>query len=641
MRQPYHITIIVSLVALLFGQPVSAAHNGVAHGAKHHSEGLSGHGASQVSTMETVVVTAERLDDYIKNHPQLVTILTRREIEQSNYLDLAEAIGTMPGIDVRQLEGSMRTRISIRGSAGSGNILVLFNGRPVNSSQYGSVELSSLPIETVTRVTVFKPPIPVWLGLGGTGGAINIETRQPGGGAASQPRQSGQVKINTGSYGMANFTVTYEGKHGDANIMFTGGGGHRDGKRPNSDKDNSHFSLHWDRRNETTTFLVNGRSFFSEHGVAGPTYNPTPDAVQRYAKGGLDFQIKGFTGESGDFSVKTYFDVTRLEDRSQNGELSTLETIKGGMKGEHVWTAEEGGWALRLGGLMENDMVDHTLSGDHERQHISLHSQLDKELDAVSLSVGLRGDYVSDFDLFPAFFSGVSRSLGRSTLLKVNGGYSVKVPTFGQLYQPSHGSIDQVRGNPDLREEEVWSYSINVEHSLSANRVFMASIFRSDHHDLIAYQRGADFITRPLNLDRAYRHGMELSLKYRITKGFDLDCSYILQRSRISETGKELSYAPRQKGTLSLKHTMPTWQTRCEATIRAASSQYSDVLNTPAEELAGRATVDLKISQPLELGDRSAELYVSIKNLLDNGFESHYGYPDDGLRGMVGLNMKF
>lgn len=57
--------------------------------------------------------------------------------------------------------------------------------------------------------------------------------------------------------------------------------------------------------------------------------------------------------------------------------------------------------------------------------------------------------------------------------------------------------------------------------------------------------------------------------------------------------------------------------------------------------LMGRDTVDLKISRPLKLGNRLAELFVSIKNLLDNDFESHYGYPDDGLRGLVGVNMTF
>lgn len=127
-----------------------------------------------------MVVTGQRLDDYIVDHPQLVTVLERGDIEAGNFLDLTEAIGSMPGVDVSQAGSTMQSRISIRCSSDSGAILVLVNGRPLNSSQYGSVELASQPIDTVRKVTVFKPPVPVWLGPGVTAGAINIETRKSG-----------------------------------------------------------------------------------------------------------------------------------------------------------------------------------------------------------------------------------------------------------------------------------------------------------------------------------------------------------------------------------------------------------------------------------------------------------------------------
>ncbi|MCI5211542.1 MAG: TonB-dependent receptor [Candidatus Electrothrix sp. ATG2] len=83
-------------------------------------------------------------------------------------------------------------------------------------------------------------------------------------------------------------------------------------------------------------------------------------------------------------------------------------------------------------------------------------SQLDREFAHFSLTAGLRADYVSDFDLFPAGSLGGSWAIAPATLLKLNSGYSVKIPSFGQLYQPSHGSMDHVRGNPDLGEEGVW-----------------------------------------------------------------------------------------------------------------------------------------------------------------------------------------
>ncbi|MDA3971853.1 MAG: hypothetical protein PF442_10940 [Desulfobulbaceae bacterium] len=89
MRQFYLIT--MAILALLFhGGPVSAGHE-----TNKTASHAGGHGEQTPVTMETIVVTGERLDEYIVNHPQLVTVLDQEAILQGNYLDLGEAIGSM------------------------------------------------------------------------------------------------------------------------------------------------------------------------------------------------------------------------------------------------------------------------------------------------------------------------------------------------------------------------------------------------------------------------------------------------------------------------------------------------------------------------------------------------------------------
>lgn len=625
-------TVYMGMAATMFfyPAPLPAGHGGLG--------GHGGHGVHQATELDTIVVIGQRLDEYISDHPQLVTVLGRSAIEDGNYLDLNEAIDSMPGVDVSQSGSTMQSRISIQGSSGSGSIQVLINGRPANSSQYGSMELAGLPIDTVRRVTVFKPPVPVWLGPGGTAGAINIETRDS---SREKGEWHSQVKGNAGSYGRVGGSAGYSSKSKDRGLMVTGGGSHRDGKRTNSDKDNGHLSLHWDRTGSDKSFFsLDGRVYYSEHGVSGPTYNPTPNARQRYSKAGLDGQFKGFN-DYGDYSLKAFTDVVRLKDDLQDGSSSSLDTWKMGMKTEQVLVAAEGGWALRLGGLAQHEDVDHTVSGNHDRQQLSVHSQLDKELDDFSLSAGLRGDYVSDFSLFPAGSAGISYRLSDDSLLKINSGYQVKIPTFGQLYQPSHGSMDHARGNPDLDEEHVWSYSLNFEQSLGDNRQLQASLFYSNHSDLIGYQRGIDNISRPLNVDDAYRQGLELTLKYELIERLVLDMSYIIQESEIGSTGRELSYAPRHKGKIIIKYTLAPWQTRLETTVKIVSDQYSDLENTESEKLDSYTTIDFKAGQPFSLAGFKAEAYTTINNLTDTDYAVHYGYPDDGLRALLGLTIKF
>ncbi len=620
-------TICLGMAAMIFcPTPILAGHGSHAGHATHNS-----------TELDTIVVRAQRLDEYINDHPQLVTVMDRTTIEAGNYLDLGEAIGSMPGVDVSQSGSSMQSRISIQGSSGSGSILVLINGRPANSSQYGSVELSSLPIDTVRRVTVFKPPVPVWLGPGGTAGAINIETRDS---SQEKGEWHSQIKMNGGSYGQVGGSASYGSKSENSALLVTGGADHRDGKRINSDKDNGHFSLHWDHSSSNKTVVsFDGRSYYSEHGVSGPTYNPTPDARQRYSKAGLDGQLKGFN-RYGDYSLKTFSDLVHLKDNLQNGSSAILDTWKMGIKGEQVLEADEGGWALRLGGLVQHEDVDHSVSGTHDRQQVAVHSQLDKELGDFSFSAGMRGDYVSDFSLHPAGSTGLSYRILDDSLVKINGGYQVKIPTFGQLYQPSHGSMDHARGNPDLDEEHVWSYGLTFEQNLGENRRLQATLFRSDHTDLIGYQRGSDNISRPLNVDNAHRQGLELTLKYELIERLVVDINYILQKSEIGSSGRELSYAPRHKGKLIVKYTLAPWQTRLETTVKMVSSQYSDLENTVSEKLGSYVTVDIKASQPFKLANYAAEVYTTIGNLTDTDYAVHYGYPNDGLRVLLGLNMK-
>ncbi len=144
---------------------------------------------------------------------------------------------------------------------------------------------------------------------------------------------------------------------------------------------------------------------------------------------------------------------------------------------------------MRIGGLIEKDDVDHNISGDHHREKYSLHTQFDRAFDKVTFSLGARGDYTNDFYFSPAYTTGVSYEFGEHLILKSNFGYSEKVSTFSQLYQPSHGSIDQVRGNKDLDKEKIYSYDLVLENKINKWINFEFGLFRTDTRDLIMYDR--------------------------------------------------------------------------------------------------------------------------------------------------------
>lgn len=584
-------------------------------------------GGEPVAQLETVVVTADRLSEYAEKNPAMVEVLGQKEIEKRNMLSVDEALNTMAGVEVKQAMG-VGSRISIRGSGKSGGVLVLLNGRPLNSNQYGSVDLAGIPVETIASITVFKPPVPVWLGAGASEGAISIVTKGMGGKEKTDKKQVTKLRMAAGSYGTLEGSASHQMQlETGATVMASATGKHRDGKRANSDIDSGSFLLHYnDELPGNHKLEINGRYYTSESGSPGPLDNPTPNARQSYDKASFDSRFSGLAGATGDYDLTLYGDAIRLKDKSQSGLVSTLDDDKVGLKGEYNWSDEDDRWAVRTSSILENDNLNHTLSGKHDRTTAGLGVQVDRKWQDWTLTGGTRGDEVSDFGFNPGVSGGIHHVLGEGWVIKANVGHSVNVPTFGQLYQPSHGSIDQTRGNPDLDKEKILSTDASLEYSWNKMASMQLSLFRSDTDDPILYQRGSDLIYRPVNGDSAWRQGVEVTGKYRFRPDLSLEADVIFQDSEVEETGNELTYTPHVKAKLTLQNTLSRTGTKLETTLRYTGKQYSEMENLESERLDDYVTVDCKITQPFALGKRKVEWFFNINNLFDKNYSIHYHY---------------
>ena len=591
-------------------------------------------------TLGEVIVTSEKIQEYIKNHPLDVNIVERQEIVTRNLPNVEEIIKTMPGVEVYSTSG-VGSRISIRGSGRSSGVLILLNGRPLNSNQYGSQDLNSIPVDMIESVSVFKPPVPVWLGPGGSDGAINIVTRTPKNMKETEKHRT-TVKGSGGSFGFVEGGVTHLLPVAGGNTMLSGTTTHRDGKRTNSDRTDGALSLNWNREGAAgARYELNGRYYQAEYGSSGPLDNLTPDARQEYRKGSVDTRYSAVMGESGTIAATAYGDLVSVSDRSQSGFKSTLDDHKLGLKLDTTWSEPEGGWDLRVGAMSEWDSIDHTLSGIHQRFRNGVSSQYDRRLGTITVTIGLRGDVTNDFGFNPGFSSGVGWGLSPKTLLKARAGYTVNVPAFEQLYQTSHGSIDQTRGNPDLKEERVWSYDMGIEHTFGKDQFVQFMLFRADTFDLISSRRGADKIYRPVNIAAAERQGIELTGKYGWENSVTLETSCTVQTSKDKDTGNDLPYTPAIKLKNTIRYTLPDIKTRLEGTIRYEGVRYSQAEHLPSQRLSDFVVVDIKTTHPFSIAKAASDLYVKIDNLFNTPYETHLGYPNDGIRIVAGLQLRF
>ena len=158
-----------------------------------------------------------------------------------------EALQGVPGVRIDNQADGERVHISIRGQgvlteSGIRGIKVLMDGLPLNDPLGVAPDLFDVDWSTVDRVEVLRGPAAAFYGGGGSGGVINITTRDGGPGPA-QGLASGEV----GSYGFYKTLAEGGGTLGSANYRVSMSHAAADGYRRHTAfwSDNLYSKLHW------------------------------------------------------------------------------------------------------------------------------------------------------------------------------------------------------------------------------------------------------------------------------------------------------------------------------------------------------------------------------------------------------------
>lgn len=123
-----------------------------------------------------VVVTATRKKDRINEVPANITVITAKELEKRNVFSIREALTREAGIYVSPT-AEVKNGVSLRGYSGS-DLLVMYNGQPLNDSFDGSVSWDSIPLESVERIEIVRGAASSLYGGHAVAGVINIITKK-------------------------------------------------------------------------------------------------------------------------------------------------------------------------------------------------------------------------------------------------------------------------------------------------------------------------------------------------------------------------------------------------------------------------------------------------------------------------------
>ncbi|GGW61390.1 TonB-dependent receptor domain-containing protein [Alishewanella tabrizica] len=140
--------------------------------------------AAADSNMEVIVVTAAGFEQRLIEAPASISVVTAAELQQKSFTNIAEALSSIPGVDVRNGVGKTGgLNIQIRGLP-SDYTLILIDGRRQNTS--GSIgpngfnEFSTSflpPLSAIERIEVIRGPMSTLYGSDAMGGVVNIITK--------------------------------------------------------------------------------------------------------------------------------------------------------------------------------------------------------------------------------------------------------------------------------------------------------------------------------------------------------------------------------------------------------------------------------------------------------------------------------
>ncbi len=135
--------------------------------------------ADETAKTRSVVVTATKTEQDIKDVPAAVTVITAEELAARGVVTLQQALESATSVYSGK-DSHSRAMVGMRGFD-TRHTLILIDGKRL-VSEVGSettYELTRITMENVERIEIVRGPVSALYGSDAMGGVVNIITRQP------------------------------------------------------------------------------------------------------------------------------------------------------------------------------------------------------------------------------------------------------------------------------------------------------------------------------------------------------------------------------------------------------------------------------------------------------------------------------
>ncbi|MDR0828328.1 MAG: TonB-dependent receptor [Desulfovibrio sp.] len=660
------------------------------------SEGAQAEKAqAKTRTLETIVVTAGRVEEKAKNVTQSVTVISRAEIEKNQQSDLGTLLRNQ-GMQVRAYApGGSSSQLLIRGMRTSlmgddsqGTILILVNGR-----RAGTDNVSMIPLVNVDRVEVLRGPAAVQYGSSAIGGVVNIITRRG-------DKLHAAAEAGLSSWG----GVRTLGELSGSGYGFDASGGiswvtQNDSYRTGRGND-LHTYHNTDMNYNLAQNLNLGYTFLEEHrigvnyqsvkqdnvGSPGDINGLTPDDRMDRQNYSVDFTYEGgykdagltwmgryFTGEYKYDIRQSYLDYfggypvsARAKDKNEyrgaQGQLTFSNkflSLTGGVD----WLKSDRSQFNRTVGpftstSLHNDNIIQTDLGLFALAKLTLFDNL------LIISGGLRHDvYESEYEGSSKHYYRTTPSVGLAVnpldwlTLRSNYAESFSVPHTLAVtgYSDAYSTY---LGNKNLKPEKAKSWDIGAEiHHQSLH--LGLSYFMTNYKDKIISETISSWpsvVSQYVNLPGISKfRGIELDASYDVGELFDLpfavkpyvNLTHLFKYD--DPDGEKVMFVSATNMTYGINFNHPDWGLDVDLRFnymgrqKITETKWPSPTNGQPKYFGGDTTADLYVSKVIHKWDDYGTLSVKgeIRNIFDHDYAAIDYYPMPGRSFYIGLRYDY
>lgn len=591
---------------------------------------------------------------------ETVYTVTSQDIENRDARTLDQAISLLPGVNVR-IGADGTPRIDIRGFR-TRHVLLLLDGIPMNSALDQQFDPRDIPTENIAEIKLSEGTSSVLYGQGALGGVINIITKKGKKGVkgmVSGETGSGEAYLGRGtvSGGSDRFDYFLSGSTTKINGFplsdgFNATSEQGTGYRKNSDRQRNNllgtvgFTPNADLTLGLTVNYADGSFGKPSSAINDPNdpfaSPPKFDRVDDFWN--VSVQLAGEYAAADHLNIRGWGFLNKREEHDSqydNGYYNTF--VQSGSFREDVSTSIRGITLQPRYDLGKGGQITLSLSGEHDDwtnsgsfgtldadKSLSLYSASVECDVALPAGLGLTAGYGHYWQTRPegsdndfSALAGASYDLTTQTTLKASFKRGVRFPSLGDLY-------DLSQGNLNLQTETSLTYQGGVAQKLPMKSELEVTGFYTTAHNLIQNNQATGHNT---NLSDVRFAGVELAAATHYLERLLLRISYTYLHSEDrSRAGRdEQQYTPGDKLTLESKYDFACGFTPY-ASLLYVGDQYFYTKNnvSPVQKarLNDYVLVNVKLSQ--RLWDGRVTLYTGVNNLLDENYETSYGFPQAG-----------